>query len=337
MGPIMHRKRVLSMPLCSDASNDFFLPPSLAPTIIEEIVGEDGTVGSSSSQVQSIQHQAAAAANAAARPRNPRMRQNTAPISGRGFFDTSSSAAPHNEASATSGRRSSPRKKTNSFMANILARRAVAMDLLPANDADLGMYEFFHPMERGTAATTTTVPVGLEQYGEETKEEEEGDEGGGDLETGVAAVDVVGAAEEDEEEMLSQSEEEKAKKKKKLFKPLIFAPRRMMPGGGGGGHGHHGGGGHGGHPHGGGGAFCDIVASTTQDGQDEDAKPVDIIISDKDDKDGTILDASEAVPLTTAKSEDEEEEDMMIRQVVVTRSITMILSKMEKKMMMMTK
>jgi hypothetical protein len=33
------------MPLCSDASNDFFLPPSSAPTIIEEIVGEDGTVG----------------------------------------------------------------------------------------------------------------------------------------------------------------------------------------------------------------------------------------------------------------------------------------------------
>ena len=82
----------------------------------------------------------------------------------------------------------------------------------------------------------------------------------------------------------------------------------MMPGGGGGGgHGHHGGGGHGGHPHGGGGAFCDIVASTAQERQD--TKPLDIIIGDKDDKDGTILDASEAVPLTAAKSEDDEEED----------------------------
>lgn len=289
MGPIMHRKRVLSMPLCSDASNEFFQGGLVAATgpsapIIEENIAEDGTVGSSSSQqMQHIQRQLSSNIR---RPHDARMRQNTAPISGTGFFLIDD--ADPSRTTDTAGKR--PRKKTSSFMAGLLARRAVAMDLLPADDADLGMYEFFHPVEHKKKAD---VPVGLENYGEESKEDVE------DLETGTTAVKEEDEGEEEGEEFQAEEEVAATMKKKKLFKPLIFAPRRMMLGGGagGGGHGHHGGGGHLGHPHGGGGAFCDIVAST-QEGQSKDKKPADITDANDDTKNGTVLDASEAVPLT---------------------------------------
>ena len=276
MGPILPRKKVLSMPLCSPSSDYFFqgAATSSAP-IMEESIAEDGTVVSSSSQMQ--QQAAAAAAAAASAQRSlarhaHRMRQNTAPAgSGREFFHADD--VPHDEAHPSARR---TRKKTNSFMAGVLARRAVAMDLLPADDADLGVYEFF---------SAHAAPVGLEHYGEETKEKEEED-----LETG-ATGEEGGAA-----ELIPQDGEVPAgKQKKKLFKPLIFAPRKMMPGAGGG-HGH---------PHGGGGAFCDIVASTQQ--MQDSKEPTTITLGTDEDKDGTdVLDASEAIPLTTAGDESSE-------------------------------
>jgi hypothetical protein len=64
-------------------------------------------------------------------------------------------------------------------------------------------------------------------------------------------------------------------------------------------------GGHG-HPHGGGGAFCDVVASTQQM-EDVSKKPANIVVATGKDKDGTdVMDASEAIPLTTAKDEPSE-------------------------------
>jgi hypothetical protein len=58
------------------------------------------------------------------------------------------------------------------------------MDLLPADDAELGLYEFFHPQEQEKEKLIAgVVPFGLEHYGEESKddegEEEEGLEVGG--------------------------------------------------------------------------------------------------------------------------------------------------------------
>jgi len=297
MGPILPRKKVLSMPLCSAASNEFFQGTATIPSavIMEESVAEDGTVVSSSSPMQHHQQANAQGSHAPRSPPPRRTRQNTAPISGRGggFFQPDD--VPQEATHPSTSRR--PRKKTNSFMAGVLARRAVAMDLLPADDADLGMYEFFRPQAAAAA------PVGLEHYGEETKEEEEEELEEKDLETGAAAAGGEGG---EGAEVTPQDKVEVAGMKKKLFKPLIFAPRRMMAGGGGGHGGGHGGGGHGGghggHPHGGGGAFCDVVASTQQVLQDDSKKPANIIVATKD---GTtdIMDASEAIPLTTAKDE----------------------------------
>ena len=222
-----------------------------------------------------MQHQQDAAQRSHARNAT-RMRQNTAPSSsGRGFFQADD--VPRDGAAQPSSKRS--RKKTNSFMAGVLARRAVAMDLLPADDADLGMYEFFRPQ---------AAPFGLEHYGDETKEEEEEEEEEEDLETGAAG--------EGGEEAELTPQDGAGKKKKKLFKPLIFAPRKMMSGAGGG-HGH---------PHGGGGAFCDVVASTQQM-KGDNKKPTNIMLAAGEDKDGTdVLDASEAIPLTTAGDEPSE-------------------------------
>jgi len=280
MGPILPRKKVLSMPLCSAASNDFFQGTANIPSrpIMEEIVAEDGTVVSSSLQMQ---QQASTQRNHSHAPH--RMRQNTAPISGRAFFQAD---VPHDEAHP-SNRRS--RKKTNSFMAGVLARRAVAMDLLPADDADLGMYEFFRPQ---------AAPVGLEHYGEETKEEEEEEAAEEDVETGISGKGGGKV------ELVPQDKEEVAAgKRKKLFKPLIFAPRKMMPGAGGG-HGH---------PHGGGGAFCDVVASTQQVKKVDDKKPTNITLATGEARDGEdVLHASEAIPLTTADDDKPKKRDEFI-------------------------
>lgn len=267
MGPILPRKKVLSMPLCSAASHDFFQGSANIPSrpILEEIAAEDGSFVSFSSNVQ---QQAAAQGSHA----HHRMRQNTAPISGRAFFQAGD--VPHDDAYSPTKR---SRKKTNSFMAGLLARRAVAMDLLPADDADLGMYEFFRPH---------AAPMGLEHYGEETKEEEEEVE---DVETGAA--DEEG----EETKFVPQDKEELAARKTKLFKPLIFAPRKVMTGA----TGEHS------HPHGGGGAFCDVVTSAQQQKvkRVDDEKPTNININlttdaPRDGKD--VVHASEAIPLTTA-------------------------------------
>lgn len=89
-------------------------------------------------------------------------------------------------------------------MNNILTRRAVALDLLPSEEADLGVYEFFHAHE--------PTPSGLMELGEETKEEE--------LEAPVK-----------EEEEAFEEEEEQVQPKVKLFKPLVFPPRVVPKGG----------------------------------------------------------------------------------------------------------
>ena len=273
MGPILPRKKVLSMPLCSAASHDFFRGgtadiPSRQP-IMKEIVAEDGSFVSSSSKVQ---HQAAEQGSHA----HHRMRQNTAPISGRAFFQAGD--VPHDDTHPSTKR---SRKKTNSFMEGVLARRAVAMDLLPADDADLGMYEFFRPQ---------AAPMGLEYYGEETKEEEVEEKEVEDIETG-AAEEVERKA-----EFVPQDKEEAAMGKKKLFKPLIFAPRKVMTGAAG----EHS------HPHGGVGTFCDVVTSAQQQQQVkkvDDKKPTNINLTTVEPIDVKVKDvvhASEAIPVTTA-------------------------------------
>lgn len=278
MGPILPRKKVLSMPLCSAASHDFFQGTADIPSIpiSEEIVAEDGSFVSSSSKVQQ-QVAAAAAAQGSHAHHRMRQRQNTAPISGRAFFQAGD--FPHDGAHPSPKRY---RKKTNSFMAGVLARRAVAMDLLPADDADLGVYEFFRPQ----AAT-----MGLEHYGEETKdeeeEEEEEEEGGKEEE-----VEDIEAGAADEEFVPQDKEEEVAARKKKLFKPLIFAPRKVMTGAAG----KHS------HPHGGGGAFCDVVSSAQQQVKKvDDTKAADINLTTDEPQDGKdVVHASEAIPLFVA-------------------------------------
>ena len=98
---------------------------------MEEHLTEYRTAISSSSQKQM---QLAAQTNHSNEAPH-RMRQNTAPVSYGAFFQ---SVYTHSFPRHT-------RKKTNSFEAGVLARREVAMDLLPADDADLGVYEFFRP------------------------------------------------------------------------------------------------------------------------------------------------------------------------------------------------
>ncbi len=273
MGPILPRKKVLSMPLCSPASHDFFQGTADIPSrpILEEIVAEDGSFVSSSSKAQ---QQAAAQGSHA----HHRMRQNTAPVAGRAFFQAGD--VPHDDAHPSTKR---SRKKTNSFMAGLLARRAVAMDLLPADDADLGVYEFFRPQ---------AAPMGLEHYGEETKEEEKVE----DVETGATGE------EGEETKFVPQDKEELAARKKKLFKPLIFAPRKVMTGDAG----EHS------HPHGGGGAFCDVVTSAQQQKvkRVDDEKPTNINLTTDATRDGKdVVHASEAIALTAADDYASKERD----------------------------
>eukprot|EP00804_Cyclotella_cryptica_P025859 CCRYP_002718-RA/>CCRYP_002718-RA protein AED:0.05 eAED:0.05 QI:184/1/1/1/0.85/0.87/8/1136/994 len=243
MGPLLRRKKVVSMPLGDPRRNDFFatadrgglLVPISTPAasgVIDEGASatEDGSLG----PLPNITTQRVAR----------RQRQHTAPATG-GFFQIDSiSAAGAGTGGMTAGgvvpTRLSGRKKTNSFMAGLLARKAVGLDLLPSEEAELGVYEFFNPPkeeEEGGQAVLTPMPGSLDQ-GEETKEEtaEEGLEG--------AAADS--AAVEPNREISDDSFKEQVEvtPKPKLFKPLVFAPR-IIPKGTATGHGAHGGAGHG--------------------------------------------------------------------------------------------
>lgn len=201
MGPILRRKKVVSMPLGDPRRNDFFTAgdrsgvPIHTATIDEAASAtEDGSLGP--------------LPNVAAARAARRQRQHTAPTSG-GFFQIDTSPA----GAGTAPARRSGRKKTNSFMAGLLARRAVGLDLLPSEEADLGVYEFFsRPDEE--------LPTMEEAPAEETKEET--------LEEGVPS------GEASDESFREQDH----KPKVKLIKPLVFAPRVIAKGVAGTGHGH---------------------------------------------------------------------------------------------------
>jgi len=214
MGPIIRRKKVVSMPL--GAQSDFFygdrrgVPVGGYATIDETASAADGSV---THPLPHFDHAARA------RQRN---RQNTAPTGGAFFGGAAATAG----TSTPAGR---PRRtKTNSFVAGVLTRRAAGLDLVPAEEAELGVYEFFRP-----ETATVAAPAGLD-HGEETKEEVVDEEAAVEEGTAEVSADEVGAEE-------GEVRAEAPKPKKKLFKPLVFAPR-TVPKGGGGGHGGHGGG-----------------------------------------------------------------------------------------------
>jgi hypothetical protein len=115
---IMQRKRVLSMPLCSDASNEFFLgvsPPPSAVPIVEERLSQDELADSSAVAAAAQQRD-----SRVPRSHRQRVRQNTAPISGRGFFQADDEEGNKDLTSSTdsaaAATRRAQRKKTRSFM-----------------------------------------------------------------------------------------------------------------------------------------------------------------------------------------------------------------------------
>jgi hypothetical protein len=177
------------MPLGDPRRGDFFA----APATVDEGASatEDGSLGP-------LPNVATAAAA------RSRQRQHTAPTSS-GFFQVDTVPS-----GGTTPARRSGRKKTNSFMAGLLARRAVGLDLLPSEEAELGVYEFFRRPEE----ELPTMPEG--EAAEETKEE----------------IAEEGEVVSDE----SFREQADVKVKPKLFKPLVFAPR-VVPKVGGHGHG----------------------------------------------------------------------------------------------------
>lgn len=207
MGPILRRKKVVSMPLGDPRHDDFFTAGDHAgPPIQRRVIGEIDEGASTTTKDESLGPLPDVAAARAAR----RQRQHTAPTSG-GFFQI--------ETSPTTPTRRSGRKKTNSFMAGLLARRAVGLDLLPSEEADLGLYNFFsRPDEEGLEP----MPEGV--AAEESKEE---------LEEGI----VSGEA-EDREASDESFREQDGKPKPRLIKPLVFAPRVIAKGVAGAGHGH---------------------------------------------------------------------------------------------------
>lgn len=242
MGPILRRKRVVSMPLGGNSANEllFFgdrrgVPVASHPihTVIDEAASAITEEGSASNLM-------ATPASRAPPAGHHRVRQSTAPAGGGGgLFDAQVGTAGGGPA-----RRARPhRGKSNSFMAGVLARRAVAMDMLPSEEADLGVYEFFQPIA-DAIKRAPVLPAGLDR-GEECKEEmEEEDQ---DLEEGDVVGEQAPAVEEFVEGAAGEGEAAAARgeAKKKLFKPLVFAPH-VVPRGGSAGHGHHGGG-HGAH------------------------------------------------------------------------------------------
>lgn len=203
------------MPLGDPRRNDFFVTPiagaAVPPTgTIDEAASatEDGSLG----PLPNV-----AAARAAAR----RQRQHTAPTS-TGFFqvDTTPSA---NDAGATTPARRSGRKKTNSFMAGLLARRAVGLDLLPSEEAEIGVYEFFsRPVEEEPLA-----PMQEDGAAEDETKEEMLEEG----------AERSGEEGEVSDESFREQQDVKSKQPR-LFKPLVFAPRVIAKGVAGAGHGH---------------------------------------------------------------------------------------------------
>ena len=117
MGPILRRKKVVSMPLGDPRRNDFFaagdrsgVPVTVGrgAGAVDETATEDGSLGP--------------LPNVAATRPTRRQRQHTAPTSG-GFFAIDSS--PLTGVASSAPARRSGRKKTNSFVAGLLARRAV--------------------------------------------------------------------------------------------------------------------------------------------------------------------------------------------------------------------
>jgi hypothetical protein len=101
------------------------------------------------------------------------------------------------------------------------------LDLLPSEEAEIGVYEFFsRPAEDAEGSVLTPMPEGLDQ-GEETKEET--------MEEGREEAAVEGG--EKDAEASDDSFKEQVKLQPKLFKPLVFAPR-VFPKGSTGGHGH---------------------------------------------------------------------------------------------------
>ena len=208
------------MPLGDPRHNDFFTVGDYRsggpPLQQRRVIGEMDEGASTTTKEESLGPLPDMAAARAAR----RQRQHTAPTANHtGFFQIDTSAG----STTPTGRRSSGRKKTNSFMAGLLARRAVGLDLLPSEEADLGLYNFFSRPEDDEEGLET-MPEGVAM--EESKEE---------LEEGV----VSGGVEEERAEESDESfREQDGKPKPKLIKPLVFAPRVIAKGVAGAGHGH---------------------------------------------------------------------------------------------------
>ena len=218
---------MVSMPYLGDMRHDdFFAAGAVA---VDGSATEDGSshLGPSLPNVHVTRQ----------RTTRQRQRQHTAP----GFFAIESSPSAAAGVSLATGssvptamrQRSAGRKKTNSFMAGLLARRAVGLDLLPSEEAEIGVYEFFARPEDFAEGSSvlTPMPEGWDQGEEETKEEVI--QGGKDEEAG----DVEGGEKDNVSPSDDSFNEQVNKPQPKLFKPLVFAPR-VFPKGSTGGHGH---------------------------------------------------------------------------------------------------
>ena len=280
MGPILRRKKVVSMPLGDPRRNDFFYGGDRRGVPINHNIDE--TTSATDDGISNLPD-IHSTANERARHR---ARQNTAPSARAapgGFFQVDATVG-----SPPSGR--PRRKKTNSFLGGVLTRRAVGLDLLPAEEADLQVYEnFFQPrLETVDTGAAPVLPSGLDR-GEETKEETEENL----LEDGTKGRAVSG---EGAQEVKEVTPEEAPKPKRKLFKPLVFAPR-VIPKGGGGGHGH-GGGGHGGGGHGH--AAAPVSHEKTSPAKEKTDRTVADVSSHSNGTAGDLATISEAIPVASA-------------------------------------
>ena len=151
---------MVSMPYLGDMRHDdFFAAGAVA---VDGSATEDG----------SSHHLGPSLPNVHVTRQRTRQRQHTAP----GFFAIESSPSAAAGVSLATGssvptamrQRSAGRKKTNSFMAGLLARRAVGLDLLPSEEAEIGVYEFFARPEDFAEGSSvlTPMPEGWDQ-GEE--------------------------------------------------------------------------------------------------------------------------------------------------------------------------
>jgi hypothetical protein len=243
MGPLLRRKKVVSLPLGSDPRRgEFFYGDRHGPRASVAPVAPDALALFGGGEEEG---RTTAAALRQRRPPVRRAKQRSVPLGLLGTVAEDAAAAPPSPAGGpTRGRtRSRGSRGPDSFMSGIMRRKQVSLDLLAPEAAEFfGGYrgdeeEEEEEDEEEEEEPLVPAPERFEDRLAKEKEEEEVAE-----EKGAAAADIEsgGGGGGVHVAVVQAERKKKTKTKKKLFRPLVFAPRRYPVGGG---HGHGGGGG----------------------------------------------------------------------------------------------